>query len=235
LPLVAGTVWEYTYVKDEDTGRKTGMNLPPPERFIIEVLSVSPKEIDGKPVRGAEVVKLKESYRAVAKETEITCDATGMFVSPESFFYTGEVGGGLGVTLSEVRRGLEEYTWPAKREMTPGTTWREDVVATSTRTPAPDSKLDPSALPPAIVEMEREAKVGETETLTTANAEYKKALKVTVGLRGRAKGDAKKAAVNMPDSRAEMWFAPDIGLVKVTNRYAKTFELSDHRTPDAGK
>jgi hypothetical protein len=238
LPLTPGTVWVYAPVVEEKKPEANKTNFSLPSTYTVEVLKVEPAEVAGgapaeekkaksqKPNKGARVT-LRESYRKVSRVTTIECNEYGLFVDPQSFFYTGEIGGGLGMELSDIKRGEEPNpTWPGKEGLQSGDTWREDLTAIVKRTPAKDSGL--AALPEAKIEIEREVRIGKTETATTSAQEYPKAVHVDVGLEGRAFGQDK--AVAMPESRAAFWFSEGVGLVRVENRFAQVWELVESKT-----
>jgi hypothetical protein len=243
FPLIPGTAWVYVPVLPELSGKPDPKNAGPPvpPEFTVEVQKVEPAVVgtvhsaDGtptsKPAKGFRIT-LRESYRNVSRETVLECNDSGLYVDPQSFFYTGEVGGGLGMDLSEVKRVEENPTWPGKGGFHAGDTWREDLSAVVKRVPAKESGL--SSLPDARIEVEREIRVSKIETVSTPTKEYPRSVRVDIGLNGRAFGQDRSVA--MPESRAAFWFSGEgFGVVKVENRFAQTWELKSVRIANTGR
>jgi hypothetical protein len=212
LPLVEGTVLTYkSYVPD--SAPKNGLSVPPPDTLTVKVVKV---ETSGD---GA-AVTLEESYRKVVATTKLACDKNHLMVPPDSFFFAGEAGGGIGVTLDGlqatgdtylVKGGLKENTY-------------EELKAVAKRTPTSGSGAQ---LPDAKLELERKMTVKGPEAVDVGTGPQK-ATRVEVDLTGRAQLAVKdEKELNMPAQHATLWFVPGTGLVKaeVTDRLGWT--LSD--------
>jgi hypothetical protein len=227
LPLAVGSVFTYGYVQGSQSRRENEPPLPP--ELVIEVLKVEPAEKDGKRIPGSKVT-LSERYRGVTKQTEIFCSGSGFSVDPQSFFFTGEAGGGLNMDLVDVNRTSDDPSWPA--QLKTGATWREDINAKVVRRPTAGSSL--AAIPEAKIEIERIAKVEGSETITVGDSEHKGSQKVLLKLTGRAFGENEKSVSivgkdsmgrDAPEAEARFWFKNDVGLVRVENRYHQIWEL----------
>lgn len=222
LPLAEGNSWTYASV-DQSPIKRRGIKMPPPASFTATVISV-------KGSSNSATVTLEESYRDEKKQTTITCDSKGMVVDPQSFFYTGEVGGGIGMTITDIKRS--ETTWPGRSGFSKGGTWREDIVATVTRAVAPGAKLEKHQA--ARFEIERTVTVKGKETATTPMGEFRRAQLVKLDIEGRATGEGEKS-VGMPTAEAKFWFIDKTGVVRVENRFGHIWELTQTVPPQAAR
>lgn len=220
LPLSVGAEWTYNFTVPDDPPEspKGQLRLDDPEKLTIKVVSV--EKVDGDVQ-----IKLEESYRKVTTKTVITCDSDGVQVDPQSFFATGEPGGGLGMTIKNFKRN-DNPTYIHKRGKLKKDSWREDVSFEVERRTEEGSD---ARHPVAKVEVERAVKVGSREGIASELANHK-ATKVEITITGRASVEGK--SVDMPQANATLWFAEKVGLVRVENRFGQGWTLASFNWPD---
>ena len=140
LPLVEGNRWTYGFVESGVPPRDDLLKLTPSEPMQI-VISVKSIETKGDET----VVTLEEKSTAdLSKDPKkhildertinstITCSRTKFEISPDSFFFSGEPGGYLGLTFDKFDRP-KDTTWKLTNGVIGEAEWREDIVAHFTR------------------------------------------------------------------------------------------------------
>jgi hypothetical protein len=204
LPLAVDNTWTY----------KSGA-----QQVVIKVLEVGPgKDFAGKP---ATVATLEENLNGVAIKTTVTCTPqTGMQVPLESFFFTGEPGGGVGTVFTVTAR--DRATWLPDDQVIDGNGWVEVVKADATRT---DMGGAGAVHAPAQVEVERHVNVKPNEKLMIGLGEFN-TQRVVFELRGRGIIDEERSEI--PIKRpGQVWLQKGVGYIKVDDAFDKTWELVD--------
>jgi hypothetical protein len=204
LPLAVGNTWTY----------KSGS-----QQVHIKVLEVAPgKDHAGKP---ATTIVTEESYQGLTVKATHTCTAAGgLIAAVDSFFFSGEPGGGVGATLTVTAR--DKATLPPDGEISGDQGWVESVKADVARTDAAGAGADHK---PAKVEVERHVTVKGDERIMIGLGQFSSA-KIIFELRGRGLVDEQR--VELPIKRpATMWLARGVGFVKVEDAFDKTWELMD--------
>jgi hypothetical protein len=203
LPLVAGNSWTYQSGADQVT---------------VKITSVGPGE-----AKGSMLIKVEETFGALVSKNEWTCDAKGLRVSPDSFFFAGEPGGVYG---TQVTWTSHDDVWlHPDVEVVPESGWQEKLKADVTRTDLGGTGL---AHPPAKLEVERYVIVHPAEAVQ-GNIFQGDALKVEFQLRARAFIGEEKVELQIIDDKnpGAMWMVKDFGVVKVKDNLkgGKTWDL----------
>jgi len=170
--------------------------------------------------KGAKIVT-EESYRKVSRTLTHTCTKNSLTIDPSSFLWAGEPGGGLRMELESVKR--KGISYPGGRAFKRGATAAEEFKAKAKRLAAEGTK---AKIREGEVEMERELTVGRAEPVLQLQDNIK-AVRVEVALsgRGRLGADAKTEREMPAGAKAVFFFAPNVGLVKVTNRFNEAWLL----------
>jgi hypothetical protein len=158
--------------------------------------------------------------------TTITCGAKKFEISPDSFFFAGEPGGTLGLTVSDVTRSRD-----TSLVLAAGTIgekeWREDLVAhfARTATPGSDAKLSGGKL-----ELERKFTPQQPEVVMAKQGAFK-AEKLVLETTGRitldgAAPDAKP--MELPAGWfSTIWMSEGVGMVQALNSFSHQYQLVD--------
>jgi hypothetical protein len=215
LPFRPGATWTYDSFVPGDAPDRKGIYVQDPPSFTAKVTGIR-KDGD------TTVIELEESYRKVVRKTELRCDKAGLTVTPQSFFFAGEVGGGLGIELADLKREGDEY--PDKKGLKSGSQFYEELKAKATRVPTANSN---AVLAPETLELERKLTVGGKEEAESKVQVYR-ATRVEVEMTGRANQDGQPddKAFNMPAVRSVMWFVGDVGVVRVETSQGVGWQLS---------
>jgi hypothetical protein len=235
--FVEGNEWTYgavtsmIHLEDNDPRKKMSPAQPKTVHIVV-------KSVDNK--KGADtVITLEEKItteigpkdKPVVDErtvtSTITCNAKGKFeVSPESFFFAGEPGGTLGLTVDKLDRS-HDTSWKLANGGIGDAPWREELVAHWTRTPSPgsDAKLGSGKL-----ELEHAFTPQQPETIITKVGSYK-AEKVGLLTTGRVTLDNAlqlTAPQELPANwLTTIWLAEGVGFVQVLNAYSHEYQLVD--------
>lgn len=214
LPFVEGQKMVYTLIPP-DVEPKGPRALWPTE-LTIEVKSI---ERRGKTA----TITLVESFRKRSIETTITCSDSGFRISPQSFFFVGEAGGGVGMTLENLKQDQADIPGPAA--FRPGQEWTVYLKANVNRQITSEVKAETGN---AKIEIDRSLKIGGRELVETGLGDQR-AFRIDVMLSGRAAVEpALDKWVDLPTSSATLWLAPGLGVVRAMNRYGHGWELKSH-------
>jgi hypothetical protein len=215
LPLVEGNEWTYQFFVPENFQMAPGLHIAPIDTLKIKVVKVEPAADGTK-------ITVEETYRKVVAQSVLTCNADHLLVAPESFFFAGEPGGGLGIQLDKLQRkgesfliktGLKESTY-------------EEFKATAVRKPTEGSGAQLAA---ASLELERKMTVKGIEPVESGMGQHK-AIRVDLQITGRATLEVQKGKpFNMPEVGATMWFEPGTGIVRVESRLGNGWRLTDFK------
>ena len=217
LPFAEGSEWTYKYFVPE------GVQLPPGVR-IQDPPSVTIKVVKVEKAGAATRIALEESYRKVVVKTELECDKKGLLVPPDSFFYSGQPGGGLLMKLGKIERKAETNIFAAggfKGEAF------EELKTSVTREPSPGSG---AVLAPAKLELERKMTVGTAKEVVEALSGSLRATRLTIQQTGRSTLDTQAdKPFNMPQLDVAMWYTQDVGVVRVQNSVGQGWSLTEHK------
>ena len=235
LPLVVGNQWTYSFVPAPTPATPDIVRISPmtPKGFIITVKNIEAKGPDT-------VISLEEKLtydytkdpkKQIIEErvvnSTITCNAKKFDISPDSFFFAGEPGGFLGLTLDKLDRKGTSYT------LTNGTIgeaeWPEDLVLVYTKKPTEGSN---ATLGGGKLELERRFTPLEAEDVMTKSTAFPRAEKLAVKTTGRVTIDKPLSKdlkpMELPADWVNIfWFAPGTGIVQTENRYAHRYQLVD--------
>jgi hypothetical protein len=218
LPMAPGVQWTYEYFVPEGVQLPPGVRIQDPASMTIKVVKV---EKSGDKT----VISLEESYRKVLVKTQLECDKTGLIVPPESFFFAGQPGGGLHMTLGTIERKAETNVFA--RGALKGETF-EELKTTVTRIPSEGSGAQ---LTPAKLEIERKMVVNPNKEVIESGLKSHKANRLTINMTGRATLDTTPdKPFNMPQLDVAMFFEPDVGVVQVRNSLGQGWKLSEMKT-----
>ena len=211
-PFAKGNTWTYEFMVPPGVEEKAGLKVNAPDQIKITVEDVVSE-------KGLTTITLKEAYRKVNQTVTLTCSKAGLQIPPQSFFFNGEPGGARGIDLSNLEM-KGQHSFPKgnlKAGLSLFTEIKGDVVRASTHK---DVKH-----PNARIEMERQLNVGGREEVVT-NTETFKATGVEVKISGRVFIESNEGKErNMPAMKSLMWFAKNVGLVRVYNRFGHGWQL----------
>ena len=238
LPLVEGNTWTYSNVAAampaEDAIKRIS---PEPAKEI----TITVKSIDAK--KGADtVVTLEEKVtRDLTKDpkkpqldehtitTTITCSDKKFVISPDSFFFSGEPGGYLGLKIDSIDhpKPANANSWALTKGGIGDQPWREELTMHWTRVPTEGSE---AKLGSGKLELERSFTPQQPENVVTKLASYPKAEKLGLITTGRVTLDNPLAPQDKPAELpanwlTTMWIAPDVGVVQTLNSYAHEYQL----------
>lgn len=218
LPFVLGVTWKYQYtIPPGVSDAPGGLRAKVPDTFQVVVKKVeSTKE--------SATITLEESYRKVVRTTVLTCDKkAGLVVPMDSFYFSGELPGAIGVTVEDLNLKGEMY--PGSVGLKKGESYYVDVKATVLRAAGGDSKVEH---PKSKLEMERQITIGEKTDVEVEHGIHT-AYEVDVALSGRLALDVSPdKSVPLPEGSSTLWFANGIGLVRSYNRLGQGWELVEH-------
>jgi hypothetical protein len=201
IPMAVGNYWVYKVAAGTD-------------QVTIKVTEVIPAK-EGK----ATTIKLAETWKNRTITTQVTCTpAGGYIIPPDSFFFAGEPGGGVGVTLTVTAH--DAVTILNDEALVPETPWIELLKADAVREPHAGTTVKHE---PAKIELERHCLVKNAEEVVGLIGSWN-AAKFTFELRGRAFVGAEK--VDIPIKRpGAVWYQRGIGVVKLDDAFERTWEL----------
>lgn len=216
LPFVEGRSWKYQYVippnaSEEEKPLKTKL----PETFTITVKSIEETKT------GA-TITLEEKYREIAHATVLTCTGSKLSVPMSSFFYLGELPGGLNMQVSDLK--VEGLMYPGSAGLKKGVFYFAKVKAKVARPAMGESEAKHL---PATFEMERQLTVGNKEKIEVEQGLHN-AYGVEFAVSGRISLEVTPdKKVFLPDGVAKLWFADGVGVVRAYNRMEQGWELAE--------
>lgn len=215
LPLEEGKQWTYGLIPNPDDPKPGQIRVIKPSKLSIRVVDV---ERSG----DTTTITLEEKLGEQTLETTLSCTKEGLIISPQSFFFAGEPGGGMGMTLEKVERIGTSY--PGARGFKGGESWAEKITARVTREAAEGVEAELRA---GKVQIERKVRITGRDRATTPLKEFR-ATRVEIDLSGRAMVEPNLTiGVEMPAGpTATLWFSPGVGLVLAKNRFNDTWQLT---------
>ena len=220
LPFHEGQVFEYEWLAPEAISADGAGPRGPQADWPVN-LKIAVMEIKGDKKKAT--IKLLETYRKRQINTVITCSEAGFRISPQSFFFTGEPGGGIGMTLSKFKQ--DQPGLPGPRDFRAGQEYTSYITANVTR------KVSEGIEVPSVtngkVEIDRTIAIGGKEKIETGLGEMR-AFRISVELGGRA---AVEPALDkwreLPTGAVTMWLVPGKGLVRVHNRFGHGWQIKE--------
>jgi hypothetical protein len=201
IPMAVGNYWVYKVASGTDL-------------VTIKVVEVTPPK-DGKPTQ----IKLEETWKGRTAPVVATCTPGGGYIiPPDSFFFAGEPGGGVGVTLKVTSH--DAVTILPDEQLVADTPWIEILKAEATREPAEGTKAKHA---PAKIELERHCLVKGNEEVVGLIGQWNPQ-KFTFELRGRAFVGEEKWDIPIKRPGA-VWFVKGLGVVKLDDAFDRSWEL----------
>lgn len=239
LPLAVGNSWTYENTPapqpPEDAVKRIA---PEPAKSVV----ITVKSIDAK--KGADtVVTLEEKVtRDLTKDpkkplldertltTTITCNDKKFVISPDSFLFSGEPGGYLGMKIDSIDhpKPTNANSWVLTKGGIGDKQWREEMTMHWTRVPYAGSEAKGGS---GKLELERSYTPQQPEAVTTKYGQFtaEKLGLITTGrvtldnpLAPPADGKPAELPANWLTTQ---WLANDIGLVQSLNSYAHMYQL----------
>lgn len=219
LPLAEGSQWTYNYYVPEGVQLPPGVRIQEPSSLTIKVVKV---EKSGDKT----LISLEESYRKIVVKTQLQCDKSGLVIPPDSFFFAGQPGGGLQMTVGPIERKAETNVFAGggfKGEAF------EELKTKVTRLPSAGTG---AVLVPASLELERKQAVSAIKESVETAKETVKATRLIINLTGRATLDSTPdKPLPMPQLDVAMYFLQDVGVVQVRNSLGQGWKLNEY-TPE---
>ncbi len=237
IPLTVGNTWTYEPVAHPSAAdlAEGATRLYPiqPRKVVVTVTAVETAgtvttvKLDETTTHAVPVKENgKDSEKLLDRtlQTTLTCTATTLTASPESFWFAGEPGGAWNAPLSNVER--KGHTFPIVAGKLDGTEWHDDVIATWARQPTAgtDAKLGTGKL-----ELERRVVlVSDTEPVGTAAGSFTKSTKLGVETHGRVTIDgAEGKPYELPEGLYSFyWLVDGVGVVMVHNAFIHAYQLA---------
>ncbi|HEX4449799.1 MAG TPA: hypothetical protein VH143_02960 [Kofleriaceae bacterium] len=238
LPIAVGNTWTYAMVPAPAPPDDSIKRISPAQ---FDSITISVKSIDA-PKGGDTVITLEEKTSTdltkdrsdpKAKKIDehtytstITCNAKKFEISPESFFFSGEPGGYIGLKLDSIERP-KGTSWQLTNGGIGDQQWREDVHMKWTRTPTEGSE---AKLGTGRIELERQFTPQQPEAVSTRVGAYT-AEKLGLLTTGRVFLDGVAADAKPMELPANwistLWIAPGTGVVQTLDPYAHMYQLTD--------
>lgn len=236
FPLAVGNSWTYVMVPSP---------LPPDEQIKrispaqAKQIDITVKSIDVPKKGGDTVVTLEEKTTIdLTKDpkkpqldehtvtTTITCNTKKFEISPDSFFFSGEPGGYIGLKLDDVEH-VKGTSWELTNGGIGDHEWREDLHAKWTRLPHEGSE---AKLGSGKIEIERRFTPQPQESVSAKAGVYT-AEKLGLITTGRVTLDTPASPDTKPFELpanwiSTIWVAPGAGVIQTLNPYSHMYQLS---------
>lgn len=230
IPFVVGTEWVYKAVPPPTPPKGPLPKPRQPATVTIKVMSVEVQE--NKEV----LITLEEKAEDKVYNTKLTCQKDALRVPPESFYFSGELGGGIQIQLGEVTHKEPDVSWSyrfTKGKLTVPT-WIEELKAPFTRTASEGSNIK---IQNGSVDLQRNIIVGwnQPENLETDMGPMS-ATPMQVDLRGSVILDMANGPqeFSIPaNTLSKLWIVDGIGVVQVYNTNVHMFQLMHWTDPNA--
>jgi hypothetical protein len=236
FPLAVGNSWTYVMVPSPLPPDDQIKRISPPQAKQIDI---TVKSIDeGK--KGADTVVTLDEKTTIDRTTDpkkplvdehtvtttITCNAKKFEISPDSFFFSGEPGGYIGMKLDAVEH-VKGTSWELTNGGIGEHEWREDLHAKWTRLPHEGSE---AKLGSGKVEIERQFTPQPRESVSAKAGVYT-AEKLGLVTTGRVTLDTPATPDTKPMELpanwiTTIWVAPGAGVIQTLNPYAHMYQLS---------
>lgn len=235
IPFIVGAEWTYQAVPLPNPPLKPLPKPKQPATVTIKVKAVEPQEDKTKKKAERETwITLEESIEEQPpKITKLVCKQDALNVPPESFFFSGEPGGGIRIELGELTRSKDSnwsYIFQTGKMVLP--TWIEEMKVPFTRTQheGADAKMLSGML-----DLQRNVAIGGAEELKMDFGEFA-ATPMMVDIRGSLNLDLESGRQEYPipaNTISKLWFMDEIGLIQVHNTNAHMYQLVARVDPNA--
>jgi hypothetical protein len=217
IPLAVGNSWTYEPVAHPQALEENQTKLFPlqPKKVVITVAGVETKD-------GVTTIKLSEQADDRTIETTMTCTATSLTASPDSFFFAGEPGGSWNLAFDKMER--KGHTFGISGGRLSGTEWHHDLAMSWKRTPTEGSNADLGA---GKLTLERRMVIVADEPIATSSGNYNEATKVGIETHGEIAIDgADGKPFILPEGLVTyLWFVDSVGMVMVNNTFFHAYQL----------
>lgn len=219
IPLSVGNTWTYEPVAHPQALEENQTKMLPlqPKKVVVTVVAIETVK------DGPTTVKLTEQSDDRTLETTLTCTATSLTASPESFYFAGEPGGSWNLDFSNMER--KGHTFGIAGGRLAGTEWHDDLAADWKRTATEGSEAD---LGSGKLTVERRLVVVADEPIATTSGNYNEATKVGIETRGEiAINGAEGKPFLLPDGLVSyLWFVDGVGVAMVNNAFFHAYQLT---------
>ncbi len=234
VPLTVGNTWTYEPTeypppnrgtdaekKKEQEARDSALKLypNPAEKIVITVTAVETTK------EGVTTVKLSEVVDDRTIETSLTCTASTLTASVDSFFFAGEPGGAWNLGFDKLER--KGPTLPIVAGKVSGTEWHDDFKATWKRAATAGTNAD---LGTGTVTIKRRmVMLAEEPALDTTAGQWAKSAKIGIETTGNVTIDGTGTAkpYELPATiPAYLYFVDGVGLARVENTFYHAYQLA---------
>lgn len=229
IPFIVGTEWVYKAVPPPTPPKGPLPKPRQPATIIIKVLAVELQE------NKETLITLEEKAQDKVYTTKLRCKKDALIAPPESFFFSGEPGGGIQIELGEVTRAENSaWTYQFVRGKLMNPTWIEEIKAPFTRTKYEGTNIK---IENGSLDLQRNIIVGwnQPEDIETDLGPMS-ATPLQVDLRGSVFLDMEtgKQEFSIPaNTLSKLWFVDEIGLVQVYNTNVHMYQLMNWTDPNA--
>lgn len=270
LPLAEGHSWTYAEMPSTMAPDKDKQRITPPQPKQVKV-TVTKVEASGDDTVVTldetltfEVADPKKPEKKIPFERKVTstvtCNAKKFEVSPESFFFSGEPGAYVGMTIDKVERKKDSTGWKLEKGGLIGENeWIDEIAMQWTQQPTKDTGAKLSS---GKIEVERKFTPQNVEAVSTKKGVFT-AEKLGIIVSGRVSianprsPEGKPCIVRKPDMAekdpakrkdlqipvevcdlpanwiAQLWLANDVGMVQAQNGFGHMYQLVEHTVPAA--
>lgn len=219
IPLAVGNTWTYEPVAHPLALEENQTKMLPlqPKKVVITVAAVETAKDSG-----VTTVKLSEQSDDRTIETTLTCTATQLTASPESFFFAGEPGGNWNLAFDKLER--KGHTFGIAGGRLSGAEWRDDLAVTWKRSATEGSE---ASLGGGTLSLERRLVIVADEPIATTSGNYNEATKVGIETHGEIaiEGAEGKPFVLPEGLVSYLWFVDGVGVVMVNNAFFHAYQL----------
>jgi hypothetical protein len=235
IPLSVGNQWVYEAVAHPTPLEEAQKKLLPPQpsKVTITVATVETKG-DVTTVGLTEVVDSQVSQPdgkppktdSRTLNTTITCTATKLDFSPDSFWFSGEPGGFWNLTVENLARQEKSTSFPITKGKLAGVEWHDDLTFAWKRNPTEGTDAH---LGNGTFSMNRRLVITGEESVTTAFGVYSTASKIGIETKGEI---TVEGAIGKPYLLPEglvtfFWLADGVGIVQVQNTFIHAYQLTN--------
>jgi hypothetical protein len=220
IPLTVGNEWVYEATQHPSPPEDgPGSKLMPQQ---AKKVTISVRSIDAKD-DGTATISLTEDVDGRVLTTTATCTASGLSVSPDSFWFAGEPGSGINLVIDRVER--KAHTFPTRNGMVVANEWYDDVKAAWTRTP---SETTDASMGKGTIDLKRHYVIVKDEPIASAAGKWQDSAKIGLETGGdiSVEGSAGKPMVLPEGLVSWFWLVDGVGPVLVHNSFVQAFQLT---------
>ena len=233
IPLSVGNQWIYEQVAHPNPLEDAQRRLLPPAVSKVTITVDSVETAEGVTTVGlTEVLESQVGeeggrFRTDTRElkTTITCTATRLDISPDSFWFAGEPGGFWNLELSDLAREDNSQTMPIAKGKVSGVEWHDDLTFGWKRVPTEGTDAE---LGGGKFDLNRRLVVTGEESVTTTFGVYSTASKVGIETKGEITvDDSIGKGYILPEGLVTFfWLADGVGIVQVHNTFINAYQLT---------